>query len=215
MKILVCVMGQIRYSELTWANFKKYVLDELGADLATCGPDSLKLNEYTRNSILNVDSDLETGVNAERILHHRKRFYEEAPKGYDQYIITRSDHMWYGPHPKLSLDYTWFMNSEFHFGISDRHWVMNRASFQEYCESPPNFNSKCVNIEQHLFNQVKWGPGTALSPFTMYLTDEQGKTRRPDELKASRETLLWPFAFVHNELSETGMYSGRAVKTSL
>lgn len=36
MKTLVCVIGQIRIPDVTWDRFKKYVLDELGADLALC-----------------------------------------------------------------------------------------------------------------------------------------------------------------------------------
>ena len=36
MKTLVCIVGQIRIPHLTWERFKKYVLDELNADLALC-----------------------------------------------------------------------------------------------------------------------------------------------------------------------------------
>lgn len=213
MKTVVCVMGQIRYPELTWPNFKKYVLDELGADLVTCGPDSLKLNEYTRNSILNIHSEPSDGiVNAQRVILHRKRLFQEVPQVYDQYILTREDHMWYGEHPKLDCQHNWFMNSEFHFGISDRHWVLSQPALKEFCENPPNFNPSYGNIEEHLFNTVVWGPTTALYPFPMYLTGPNAEYRRPDEVCASRETLYWPFQFIHGELSESGMYTGRAIK---
>ena len=207
-------MGQIRHADFTWPNFKKYVLDELGADMVTCGPDSTRVNEYIRNSILNIESDPDVETNAERVLEHRRTLFKNVPKTYDQYILTRSDHMWYGPHPKLSTAYTWFMNSEFHFGISDRHWVMNLNSFCEYCENPPKYEHTLGSIETNLFNQVKWGFGTALYPFPMYLTDENGNHRRPDEITASREVLHWPFVFIHGELSPNGMYTGRAVKVT-
>jgi len=213
MKTVVCVMGQIRYPDLTWSHFKKYVTDELGADIVTCGPDSLKLNEFTRNSILNIHSDPDTEPTAQKILDHRRNLFREIPNVYDQYILTRSDHMWYGPHPKLDPSYAWFMNSEFHYGISDRHWVLNKFDFEKYCREPGNFDSKFNNIESYLFSKVNWGPTTALSPFPMYLTGERAEYRRPDEIHASREILHWPFKFIHNELSRNGMYTGRAIKT--
>ena len=56
MKIVVCVLGQLRHPELTWPGFKKFVLDELGADLITCGPDSYEDNDYTRNAKMNIMS---------------------------------------------------------------------------------------------------------------------------------------------------------------
>jgi len=36
MKTTVCVIGQARMAEVTWDRFKKYVLDELNADLVLC-----------------------------------------------------------------------------------------------------------------------------------------------------------------------------------
>jgi hypothetical protein len=35
-RVLVCVLAQTRAHQLTWRNFKKHVLDELGGDLALC-----------------------------------------------------------------------------------------------------------------------------------------------------------------------------------
>ena len=211
MNTVVCVLGQIRYDDLTWFHFKKYVIDELKADLVTCGPDSLKLNEFTRNAIVNIHSDPQVEPTAQKILEHRRKLYEDIPQNYEQYILTRSDHMWFGPHPTLDPSYQWFMNSEFHFGISDRHWVLNKFDFEKYCQDPGNFNSKFNNIEEYLFSKVNWGPGTALSPFPMYLTGGNSEYRRPDEIHASREILHWPFKFIHNELTQNGMYTGRAV----
>ena len=41
MKVLVCIMAQVRTAELTWQSFKKHVKDHLGADLALCIGDSV------------------------------------------------------------------------------------------------------------------------------------------------------------------------------
>lgn len=213
MKVVVCIMGQIRHPDFTWLNFKKFVLDELGADLVTCGPDWQKNNDYTRNSILNIESDPKVETNAERVIEHRRTLFKHIPKVYDQYILSRSDHMWYGPHPKLTPSYIWFMNSEFHFGISDRHWVMGYNDFFEYCENPPKYNPELGGIEGNLVKHVHWGFGTALYPFPMYLTDEKGMYRRIDEHKASQEVLYWPFAFIYDQKSEeSNSYPGRAIK---
>jgi hypothetical protein len=35
-RVLVCIIAQTRAHQLTWSRFKRYVLDELGADLAVC-----------------------------------------------------------------------------------------------------------------------------------------------------------------------------------
>jgi len=53
MKTLVCIIGQIRIPNLTWDRFKKYVLDELGADLALClhdGGQTDRDNPYHKNA---------------------------------------------------------------------------------------------------------------------------------------------------------------------
>lgn len=53
MKTLVCLIGQIRIPHLTWERFKKYVLDELNADLALCIHDDGKTkrdNPYFENA---------------------------------------------------------------------------------------------------------------------------------------------------------------------
>lgn len=41
MKILVCIIGQVRTYDLTWRKFKENVIDVLGADLALCIGDSI------------------------------------------------------------------------------------------------------------------------------------------------------------------------------
>lgn len=40
MKVLVCIMAQVRFGEPTWDKFKENVLDTLGADLALCISDA-------------------------------------------------------------------------------------------------------------------------------------------------------------------------------
>lgn len=214
MSTVVCVLGKLRCCDFTWANFKRFVLDELNADLVTCGPDFDQKNDYTRNSILNINSNPLVELNAERVFEHRRMLFKSLPNTYDRYILTRSDHMWYGPHPKLDPGYTWFMNSEFHFGISDRHWVMDFDDFKQYCEDPPKYDPDLKSVEGNLVKQVKWGPKTALFPFPMYLTDNMGVYRRLDEVDASREIVHWPFAFDYGQKSRFGTYPGRALKLS-
>jgi hypothetical protein len=46
MKTLVCILCQVREGDLTWPNFKKNVIDELGADLALC----ISSDSYVRAS---------------------------------------------------------------------------------------------------------------------------------------------------------------------
>lgn len=41
MKVLVCIMAQVRTAEKTWPSFKRHVKDHLGADLALCIGDSV------------------------------------------------------------------------------------------------------------------------------------------------------------------------------
>jgi hypothetical protein len=211
MKILVCVIGQLRHADITWPNFKKYVIDELGADFVTCGPDSKVQNNFTKYALDNFPSNQDhVRLNEQKCLNHRGAVYKYCKylgihDSYDQYILTRSDHMWTSPHPKLDTAHQWFMNSQFHFGISDRHQVMNKSGFAEYCENPGEFT-----IENYLYNKVNWGPSTALSPFPMYLTDAKGDYRYIDEKTPSQETLTWPFQFHHYEKGPSGSYSGRA-----
>lgn len=63
MKVLVCIICQVRFAQYTWSKFKENVLDELGADLALCIGDSIprsdgkiitknidEKNEYFRNA---------------------------------------------------------------------------------------------------------------------------------------------------------------------
>ncbi len=50
MKRLVCIIPQIRYPHLTWDSFKKYVIDELDADLLLCVKDTDEENEFTKHA---------------------------------------------------------------------------------------------------------------------------------------------------------------------
>jgi hypothetical protein len=216
MKTLVCVMGQLRLTDLTWPSFKKFVLDELGADLLVCGPDSHKDNPYARAAKYKVlsEADIAPGArnNAAAVVQHRRNLYLEAPLDYDRYILTRSDHIWTGPHPELAPDTCWFMNCEFHFGISDRHWVLPVEYLKRYCQETGNFESKFRNIEEYLYQLVEWGPRTGLAYFPMYLAGLEGEHRRPDELDAPKQNFTWPFQIDHAYLSLNGMFCGRVYK---
>ena len=220
MKVLVCVLGQLRCTDLTWPGFKKWVLDELGADLITCGPDSNSENEFTRFAQKNIYSEsrvIPGQPNSQIVLDHRNVLAKSIdPYEWDQIVLTRSDHMWYGPHPKLDLDHFWFMNSEFHFGISDRHTVVRSELFKHIIDLGSVPFGRAENIEQFLFFRMMklghWGPRVGLAHFPMYLTDANGAWRRPDEQDASRETITWPFRIVHNEVSKNGMFTGRSLK---
>jgi len=219
MKIAVCVLGQLRHPELTWPGFKKFVLDELGADLITCGPDSYEDNDYTRNAKMNIMSEAviqpDAKCNADAIIQHRINLYSNIPLQYDQYILTRADHMWFGPHPTLDPEHIWFMNCEFHFGIGDRHVVVP----SEYLASQtvelgvfPHMTG-FSNIESYLYFKLKeqglWGPVIGLAHFPMYLTGPKGEYRRPDELHAPLHNYTWPFEIEHGHLSPNGMFCGR------
>jgi hypothetical protein len=219
MKILVCVLGQIRCPELTWGPFKKWVLDELGADLITCGPDAAIDSPFTKMAIMNIysESKVKTDhINAQIVLDHRNVLMANInPTQWDQIILTRSDHMWYGPHPRLDLEHFWFMNSEFHFGISDRHTVVSSEDFEFIIKIGKVPFGSATNIEQFIYYRLNqlglWGPKIALSPFHMYLTGPDHEWRRPDEKDASKDTITWPFMLVHNEVTCNGMFTGRAV----
>lgn len=223
MKILVCVIGQLRCTSLTWPGFKKHVLDELNAEFMTCGPDANSENEFTRAAKRNIHSESRSvigQVNAQIILDHRNVLAKSIhPSEWDQIILTRSDHMWYGPHPKLDLDHFWFMNSEFHFGISDRHTVVSSNFFMKIINLGSIPFNGARNIEQFLFLRMihlgYWGQEVGLSHFPMYLTDANGDYRRPDELDSSRETITWPFRLVHNEVTKNGMFTGRSVASAM
>ena len=219
MKILVCVLGQIRCPDLTWGPFKQLVIDELGADLITCGPDAGTDSPFTRGALRNLYSESkirEGQPNAQIVLDHRNVLAANIdPTQWDQIILTRSDHMWYGPHPRLDLNRMWFMNSEFHFGISDRHTIVSSKDFEFIIEIGKVPFGNARNIEQFIYYRLNqlglWGPKIALSPFPMYRTGPDREWRRPDEKDASKDTLTWPFMLVHNEVTRNGMFTGRSV----
>ena len=208
MKILVCIIGQLRYNSLTWSKFKENVIDHLNADLLYCGPDEHPYAKYNIKSVAIISNK---NINADAIVQHRRNLYKNLPEGYDQYILTRSDHLWYGPHPILDDTHTWFMNCEFHFGISDRHWVIPSSKMKEYCIIDDFDHVKFRNIEHYLWNIVKWGPDTSLTYFPMFLCDENGNPRRLDELESPRDTFMWPFKINHMHLSKNGMFCGAII----
>lgn len=226
MKTLVCVMGELRHVEITWKPFKRNVLDVLKADMVTCGKDSQKSSEFNSNSILNIRSDptLDGPCSAKYILAHRQTLFETLVTlrifdQYDVFVLTRSDHMWYDQHPVLDPDRTWFMNCEFHFGISDRHTVVPKKHLEFVCTFQNKFDSlKYKNIEFYLFNQYQknnlWNERVGLAYFPMYLCDERGQSRRPDELDAPREHFVFPFEIDHKYLSFSGMFCGRVLRSS-
>jgi hypothetical protein len=221
MKIVVCVIGQMRFTSLTWPSFKKYVIDELNADLVTCGPDASVICEYTRNAVHNIYSEsiiIPGSPNSHNIIiDHRNTLGSKLDfKKWDQIIISRTDILWYGPHPRLELDYIWFMNREFHFGISDRHTVMASMDFEKFINFKyAPYQEKCRNMESFLLSKVieagLLGPRTALAFFPMYLIDGDGECRFRDELTPDIRQYKWPFMLVLNECSSNGMYSGRVI----
>lgn len=220
MKIVVCVIGQMRASSLTWPSFKKYVLDELGADLVTCGPDANVVCEYTSHAVQNIYSESKVipgKLNNHIILDHRTNLGLKLEiEKWDQVILTRSDLVWYGPHPTLDLGHIWFMNREFHFGISERHSVMSSKDFPNIINltSVP-YPENCRNMETFLMTRLKetgvWGPKCGLAYFPMYIIDSDGKWRYPDEQTPDVRTHTWPFTIVFNEVSRNGMFCGRVV----
>ena len=206
MTILVCVLGQLRYPELTWPHFKKFVIDELQAEFVTCGPDSESVNPYTTHATMNISSvavlPKDATCTADAILQHRGALYETISHEYTQYVLTRSDLMWYGPHPHLDITKSWFMNCEFHFGISDRHCVLPMLDI------PTNFDPNFRNIEEFIWNRVTWGRTTGLAHFPMYLTGPDGKCRITNELDAPQRHFEWIFTINHS-YQRNGMFCGR------
>lgn len=223
MKTLVCVLGEIRHENITWKPFKRNVLDVLNADMVTCGKDSEKNSEFNSNSILKINSDpkFDGSCNAKYILAHRDNLFNTLVSTnliheYDMFVLTRSDQVWYDHHPILDRNHIWFMNCEFHFGISDRHTVVPRRYLEFVCKFPNEFDStKYRNIENYLFIQYQtnklWDEKVGLAYFPMYLSDEKGQSRRPDELNSPKQNFTFPFIIDHNYISNYGMFCGRVL----
>jgi hypothetical protein len=259
MKTLVCLLGQVRLAEHTWEPFKKYVLDELHADLVLCGNVCVQ-NEFTAHAkhIFKTlgDPDPEywkpwddiTGFMGTtrsqsygRNLVELRRILFENIKDlgqWDQVIVSRTDHLWTGPHPKLDLDHIWCLNGEFHGGICDRHmvipWrflegVLTVGIFEDISKTisfVTNYYNRTfawrgalpfgmVNIEGFMFiRMVERGliQHVGLTPFPMYLMDQSLGPKFLDEIDPDPQTLTWPFQIDHTFVSKNGMFQGRALK---
>jgi len=220
MKILICVMGKLRNTEITWPSFKKYVIDELGADLVTCGSDYNLQNQFTKNAIHNFPSDAiinsEVGHNGEAVVIHRHNLWKCVPKNYDQYILTRSDQMWYGPHPRLDNDHVWFMNCEFHLGISDRHTVIPLNNLYNLTVGlgkwvQITFNNIESFLYERLHQQGMWGPRIGLGYFPMFLCDAEGNPRISVELGAPKVYVTWPFQIDHYYETDDARVCGKLI----
>jgi hypothetical protein len=106
---------------------------------------------------------------------------------YDRFVITRSDFVWLGPHPPLSIlnkEAIWLPDGEHHRGLNPRHLVASRADvvnclnviedillrpiqlYEEMKDRPPG------NIEQflqHHFRRKGLLHKVKLFPYVMYL----------------------------------------------
>lgn len=221
MRTVVCILGQLRHTDITWTSFKRHVIDVLKADLVICGPDSEDDNQYTKNSILNIKSIAkiapEASCNADAIIQHRKNLFKKLPRDYDQYILTRSDHMWTDDHPLLDNNHIWFMNCEFHFGISDRHTVIPKKYLSDLTEKLDTFDHDVFpNIESYLYFKIReqglWCSKIGLAYFPMFLTDNYGNYRRPDEKFSPKQNFTgMTIKIDHGYLSPNGMYCGRVI----
>ena len=224
MKVLICVLGQLRHEDITWKPFKRNVLDVLGADMVTCGKDSEKDSIYNLNSLLKINSNPkfdDTCSNALYVLAHRKKLFETLKSttlidNYDIFILTRSDQIWYDHHPHLDTKRIWFMNCEFHFGISDRHTVVPKTHLESVCQFQNEFDSLVYrNIEMYLYTQYQkngiWNENIGLAYFPMFLCDEHCQARRPDEIYAPRQNFTFPFTIDHTHMSFSGMFCGRVL----
>jgi len=145
MKTLVCLLGQVRFPELTWGPWKKWVLDHLAADLILCGnidteskftenaihvfkPGPIRdmsLLDHLKGGILGKDSKtsgrMQLSLRTD-LWHHL--IENNLHDKYDRYIISRTDNLWSGPYPDLDNEHIWCVNAEFHLGLCDRHMTV-------------------------------------------------------------------------------------------
>jgi hypothetical protein len=258
MKTLVCLLGQVRYQNITWGPWKKFVLDHLDADLVLCGnvEDDNHFSNFATNIFKPEDqSDMSmidnlpghlgnnggNGNCGRLTMHLRIDLWNGlVEKGlvdkYDSFIISRSDILWNDYHPKLDTDHIWCLNGEFHLGLCDRHMVIPRRFLADALligkfEDPPKmfkilnekFKHGCENgYYQCLFNLesfiycrfIERGliEHLGLYPFPMYLSDADGKSKMPGELESDKVVLTWPFKFIHEYMSASNFFNGRAVK---
>lgn len=257
MKTLVCLLGQVRHGEHTWEPFKKYVLDELHADFILCGNVCVQ-NEFTVHAkhIFKTlgDPDPEywkpfdhmpgtMGIGrsqsyARQLVEIRRILFENIKDlgQWDQVIVSRSDLLWTGSHPKLDLDHIWCLNGEFHGGICDRHmvipWrflegVLTMGIFEDISRTISFMNNYynsifhgnlpqgITNMECFIFTRmVERGliQHVGLTPFPMYLVDQSLGPKFLDEIDPDPQTLTWPFQIDHTFVSKNGMLQGRALK---
>ena len=180
MKTLVCLLGQVRYPDITWEPWKKMVLDHLNADLILCGNVEHD-NQFRRRAMHIFTTDaicdlsmfdglpgLTFGKDSKpagkMILSFRNDLWNNLVKHnlhekYDMYIISRSDMLWTGPHPTLDTEHIWCVNGEFHLGLCDRHMVVPRQYLRQvltvaHIENP----TKTFQILHEKYNEgLKYG----------------------------------------------------------
>ena len=148
MKTLVCLLGQVRFQNVTWEPWRKFVLEHLNADLVLCGNVEAgnHFSNYAKCIFKPEDhSDLSlldslpghlgrqggAGNCGRLTLHLRTDLWNGLVKTglideYDSFIISRSDILWNDYHPQLDQDHIWCLNGEFHLGLCDRHMVVPR-----------------------------------------------------------------------------------------
>jgi len=156
MKTLVCLLGQVRFPELTWEPWKKWVLDPLEADLALCGiiddvdnpfskfakyvfrpgtKGTYDMSLFDNLGILNYGSARPLSVSKMAWCFRDDLWSYLYEKGlhneYDMFIISRSDILWNGPHPILDENHIWCVNGEFQLGLNDRHMVIPRRFLEQ------------------------------------------------------------------------------------
>jgi len=153
MKTLVCLLGQVRYPDITWEPLKKMVLDHLNADLILCGnvehdnqfshfakyifsPEDTTNLSLLDNLPGHLGASQGMGNCGRLTLHLRTDLWNNLVKHnlhekYEMYIISRSDMLWTGPHPILDTDHIWCVNGEFHLGLCDRHMVVPRRYLRQ------------------------------------------------------------------------------------
>lgn len=147
----MCLLGQVRFPELTWDPWKKWVLDHLGADLVLCGiiddidnpfskfakhvfrpgrKGTYDMELFDGSGILKFGNGRPLSVSKMAWCFRDDLWAFLVEKGlhneYDMFIISRTDILWTGPHPVLDENHIWCVNGEFQLGLNDRHMVIPR-----------------------------------------------------------------------------------------
>jgi hypothetical protein len=141
----------VRFPELTWDPWKKWVLDHLGADLVLCGiiddidnpfskfakhvfrpgrKGTYDMELFDGSGILKFGNGRPLSVSKMAWCFRDDLWAFLVEKGlhneYDMFIISRTDILWTGPHPVLDENHIWCVNGEFQLGLNDRHMVIPR-----------------------------------------------------------------------------------------